>query len=204
MILSHIDIPPYYTFLLVVGGMFRLVKINSDQQRELSETLGVSGLPTVFAVVGGKVTDRFVGMLPQEELQQFIVRAVTGYGGRVQEEQISNAELDAMTRKLANFAGLTSLSFKKLSLLKSKVDAILTEEDAFKEDGSPEDGLVKAMKIVKKAHADIRVKIYSFFSITLTLSCIYTVYRMPLTAVSLNQARFIQTALVPLLRLRNC
>lgn len=162
--------------MLFVGGMFRLVKINSDQQRELSETLGVSGLPTVFAVVGGKVTDRFVGMLPQEELQQFIVRAVTGYGGRVQEEQISNAELDAMTRKLANFAGLTSLSFKKLSLLKSKVDAILTEEDAFKEDGSPEDGLVKAMKIVKNAHADIRVKIYSFFSITLSLSLVLPMY----------------------------
>ena len=27
---------------------------------------------------------RFVGMLPQDQLQQFIVRAVTGYGDRVQ------------------------------------------------------------------------------------------------------------------------
>jgi hypothetical protein len=27
---------------------------------------------------------RFIGMLPQDQLQQFIVRAVTGYGDRVQ------------------------------------------------------------------------------------------------------------------------
>jgi hypothetical protein len=40
------------------GGMFRLVKVNSDKEPQLSQTLGVSGLPTVFAVNGGKLTDR--------------------------------------------------------------------------------------------------------------------------------------------------
>ena len=29
---------------------------------------------------------RFLGMLPQDQLQQFIVRAVTGYGERIQAE----------------------------------------------------------------------------------------------------------------------
>lgn len=38
--------------------MFRLVKVNSDKEPQLSQTLGVSGLPTVFAVNGGKLTDR--------------------------------------------------------------------------------------------------------------------------------------------------
>ena len=39
--------------------MFRLVKINTDKEQSLSQTLGVSGLPTVFAVNNGKLTDRY-------------------------------------------------------------------------------------------------------------------------------------------------
>ena len=40
------------------GGMFRLAKLNSDKEGSLSEALGVTGLPTVFAIVNGKFTDR--------------------------------------------------------------------------------------------------------------------------------------------------
>ena len=40
------------------GGMFRLVKVNSDAERLLSTTLDVTGLPSVFAVINGKVNDR--------------------------------------------------------------------------------------------------------------------------------------------------
>ena len=42
--------------------MFRPVKVNSDKEPQLSQTLGVSGLPTVFAVNRGKLTDRAKGM----------------------------------------------------------------------------------------------------------------------------------------------
>ena len=58
--------------------------MNSDTQQNIAQTLQVQGLPTVFAVSAGKLTDRFVGMLPQDQLQQFLVRVVTGYGNRVQ------------------------------------------------------------------------------------------------------------------------
>jgi thioredoxin len=40
------------------GGMFRLAKVNSDQERAVAEALGVTGLPTVFTVSQGKLSDR--------------------------------------------------------------------------------------------------------------------------------------------------
>ena len=39
-------------------GMFKLAKINSDKNRDIVETLGVTGLPTVFAFSEGRLTDR--------------------------------------------------------------------------------------------------------------------------------------------------
>ena len=93
------------------GGMFRLVKINSDNERAISELLGVTGLPTVFAVNAGSFSDKFVGMLPQDQLQNFLVRCVTGFGERVQSE-VTESELVETTEKANQFAGLASLSFK--------------------------------------------------------------------------------------------
>ena len=60
------------------GGMFRLCKVNSDSQGSIAQTFGVNSLPTVFAINSGKVLDRFIGMLPTEQLQQFLVRSITG------------------------------------------------------------------------------------------------------------------------------
>jgi thioredoxin len=97
--------PVLETAAMKSGGMFRLVKINSDKNREVAETLGVQGLPSVFAVSKGRVTDKFVGMLPQDQLQTFLVRTITGFGDRVQADQISEQDLDTLSRSLANFAG---------------------------------------------------------------------------------------------------
>ena len=36
------------------------MKINSDKEPSLSQTLGVTGLPTVFSVNDGKLTDRYI------------------------------------------------------------------------------------------------------------------------------------------------
>ena len=111
----------------------------------------------MFAVNKGKFTDRFVGGLPQDELQTFIVRLITGFGERVQGDQISDVELSALTAKVANFAGLTSLSFKKLAKLKSLVDEALESEDAFDDAGNPSEGVATALKFIRNANSDIRV-----------------------------------------------
>ena len=40
------------------GGMFRLAKVNVDVSRDIVNAVGATGFPTVFAVNGGKFTDR--------------------------------------------------------------------------------------------------------------------------------------------------
>ena len=127
------------------GGMFRLAKVNSDNERSISETFRyyynrhhyyhyyhslslsfrVQGLPTVFSISKGKVTDRFVGMLPQEQLQQFLVRTITGYGDRVQKNEVTDMMMDDATRDISQLAGLAVLDFKKREKIRSLIESAL-------------------------------------------------------------------------------
>jgi putative thioredoxin len=53
-------------------GAFTLAKVNVDENPELAEQFQVSSIPAVYAVKDGKVTDHFVGMLSEEELDDFV------------------------------------------------------------------------------------------------------------------------------------
>lgn len=117
------------------GGIYRLAKVNSDNERSIAQVLDVSSLPSVFAVKNGKITDRFLGMLPSDQIQQFLVRAVTGYGDRVQTD-MSDEQLKQLTDKMTNMAGLASLTFKKKELFQTLISQALSEVDAWTEDGT--------------------------------------------------------------------
>ena len=56
------------------AGRFRLVKINSDENPELSAQFGVRSIPYVVAFVDGRPVDSFVGVLPEPQLRAFIER----------------------------------------------------------------------------------------------------------------------------------
>jgi hypothetical protein len=45
-------------------------------------------------------------MLPQDQLQQYLVRAVTGYGNRVQGDATSDGVFASLTQKLRQMAGV--------------------------------------------------------------------------------------------------
>ena len=139
------------------GGMFRLAKVNSDTERSISEALNVQGLPTVFSVNSGKFTDRFVGMLPQEQLQQFLVRCVTGFGERVQADEISDDDLMESTRKLSSLAGLASISFKKREKILSLVDETVAMEGVIDpETRAMTPNLKVALLYISNAAKDVR------------------------------------------------
>ena len=53
---------------------FVLAKVDIDQSPELAHTYGVEGVPDVKVVVDGKVTDGFVGMLPEPRLREFLAQ----------------------------------------------------------------------------------------------------------------------------------
>jgi hypothetical protein len=141
------------------GGMFHLAKVNVDKSRDIVDTLKVTGFPTVFATNKGKFTDRFVGLLQPDMLEQFIVRAVTGYGEPVQGD-ISAAELDAISMQMNNLAGLASISFKKKESLHKQVDQALAGDDAWQSTASSSialsEGVRTAMLYLNKVQGDIR------------------------------------------------
>ena len=138
------------------GGMFRLAKVNSDNERTLAEALQVSGLPTVFSVKNGKFNDRFVGMLPQEELQQFLVRSVTGFGDRVQGADVSEQDLRDATARIGSVAGLAAISFKAREKLRTLVDETMAMPGSMAEDGSVEVGVKTALLYINNAAKDVR------------------------------------------------
>jgi putative thioredoxin len=62
------------------AGRFRLAKVNSDQEPELSARYGVRGIPNVKAFSGGELADEFTGALPESQVRAFIDRLLPGPG----------------------------------------------------------------------------------------------------------------------------
>lgn len=54
------------------SGRFNLVKIDSDQEQELSGAFGIRSIPTCVLMVGGKPVDGFMGALPEGQIKAFL------------------------------------------------------------------------------------------------------------------------------------
>ena len=61
-------------------GKFRLVKVNSDDNPELSRQFGVRGIPNVKAFVNGELVDEFVGARPKSGVREFIENLMPSEG----------------------------------------------------------------------------------------------------------------------------
>jgi putative thioredoxin len=55
-------------------GRLKVVKVNVDEDQELSARFGVRSIPFVVAFVAGQPVDSFVGVLPADALRQFVGR----------------------------------------------------------------------------------------------------------------------------------
>ena len=58
-------------------GKVRLAKLDTDNQPELAQALGIQSLPTVFTVHNGKAVDQFIGLLGEEEVEAFVQKAAS-------------------------------------------------------------------------------------------------------------------------------
>src|SRR3954470_10955534 len=54
------------------AGRFRLAKVNSEEQPELAQALGVRSIPDVVAFKDGKPVAHFLGALPESQVRAFI------------------------------------------------------------------------------------------------------------------------------------
>lgn len=146
------------------NGMFRLVKINVDKERALVNCLQVNAFPTMFTVAQGQFVDKVVGGLPPPQLQSYLVRAVTGYGDRVQSKDVSDAMLKELSQRVQSTVGLASITMKKKSLLNQLVEEAMQLPEAFLsiEQGGNKvkfevaDGIRLVMTYLENARREIR------------------------------------------------
>lgn len=74
------------------AGAVRLVKINVDENQELSQSLRVQSIPAVFGFKNGQPVDGFSGALPESQIKAFIERLAGPIGPSPIEEMIEQGE----------------------------------------------------------------------------------------------------------------
>ena len=67
------------------GGRVRLVKIDIDQNQDLAAQLRIQSVPTVYAFVGGRPVDAFVGAQPESKVRAFVERLTRGGGSPIED-----------------------------------------------------------------------------------------------------------------------
>jgi len=110
------------------GGMFRLVKLNTDKERNISSALEVTSLPTVFAMKDGKIVNSFKGMPRSDTFMQDFMMGLFGAAEFkptvTAEEKKKNDEL---SNKLIKIAGAAGFSFSQRERLQVRTNAKLDE-----------------------------------------------------------------------------
>lgn len=54
------------------GGRFKLAKVNTDEQQELAQQIGIRSLPTVVLFKDGTSVDHFIGLVPEAQIRQML------------------------------------------------------------------------------------------------------------------------------------
>lgn len=110
------------------GGMFRLVKLNTDEERTISSALEVTSLPTIFGIRNGKIVNSFKGM-PRD--QKFMADFMMGLFGAAEfkpkpsKEEV--AKYDELSNKLIKIAGASGFSFSQRERLQVRTNNMLDE-----------------------------------------------------------------------------
>ena len=89
------------------AGRFKLVKIDSDQEQELSRAFGIRSIPTCVLMADGKPVDGFMGALPEGQLREFLDKHLPS------ENEIAAAE-EAQDAQALIAAGDTQAALNKL------------------------------------------------------------------------------------------
>jgi putative thioredoxin len=73
------------------AGRFKLVKIDSDQEQELSQAFGIRSIPTCVLMYEGKPVDGFMGALPEGQIKEFLDKHLPA--GEVLEAEVTSVEV---------------------------------------------------------------------------------------------------------------
>ena len=91
------------------GGKFLLAKVNSDENQEISASMGVRGIPSVKAVVDGKVVSEFTGALPESAVREWLDKIIPSPAEELRREaheMSAKGDLDCALQLLAEASAL--------------------------------------------------------------------------------------------------
>ena len=74
------------------GGAVQLIKVNVDENPEISQALRIQSIPTVYAFKNGQPVDGFAGALPESQVKAFIERLIGPVGPSPIDEIIAEGE----------------------------------------------------------------------------------------------------------------
>lgn len=121
--------PALEQIVVNAGGMLRLVKIDTDQQRQISGALEVKSLPTIFGMRDGKILNSFQGMPRDEQtVRNFLMGLIVP--GQNFDPPVSSEDkkvYDDLTSKLLKLAAGASFSFSARERLQVHVGKLLDE-----------------------------------------------------------------------------
>src|SRR5690606_15242065 len=80
------------------AGRFLLAKVNVDENPGLAHAFQVRGIPTVHAVVNGKVVDSFTGALPEIQVRAWLEGILPGPGVEQLERDVAMLVKDVRSR----------------------------------------------------------------------------------------------------------
>ncbi len=77
------------------AGRFKLVKIDSDKEQEISQAFGIRSIPTCVMMKDGKPVDGFMGAVPESQLKAFLDKHVPEFapGSDVLEAEVTGSAI---------------------------------------------------------------------------------------------------------------
>ncbi len=84
------------------GGRWKLAKVNTDENPDISSRYGIRGIPAVKLFVSGKVVDEFTGVLPDYAVRQWLEKALPSKG----KDLLLQAELESAAGRDTEAAAL--------------------------------------------------------------------------------------------------
>ncbi|HUW75285.1 MAG TPA: tetratricopeptide repeat protein [Gallionella sp.] len=91
------------------GGKFKLAKVNSDENQEISARYAVRGIPSVKAMVDGKIVNEFTGALPEGSVREWLEKFIPSPAEELRREaqrMVDAGDLDGALQKLTEAAKL--------------------------------------------------------------------------------------------------
>jgi putative thioredoxin len=112
------------------GGKFKLAKVNSDENPEISARYAVRGIPSVKAIVDGKVVNEFTGALPEGAVRDWLDKVIPSPAEEMRREAQQLAAAGDLAGALQLLAEATELDPDDEWVRVDAAELLLAQRDA--------------------------------------------------------------------------